>query len=74
MFRDPSTNPPAQLTVDWDGSSSSNNSAITLTMPTDGWEGTVSETEVMCFYDAKSWPAAKRDAGKLPQGCANAPK
>lgn len=73
MFRDPAKNPPAQLTVDWDGFSSSNNSAITLTMPEGGWIGTVTETEYMCFYDAKSWPARKRAAGKLPVGCANAP-
>ncbi|HTT97560.1 MAG TPA: hypothetical protein VMF58_05885 [Rhizomicrobium sp.] len=74
IFRDPDTNPPAQLTIDYDGYSNSNNSAVTLTMPVDGWAGTVSDTEYLCFYDAKSWPAAKRNAGKLPAGCTNAPK
>jgi hypothetical protein len=69
FFRDPSANPPAQLTVDYDGYSSSNNSAITLTMPVDGWLGTVSETEAMCFYDAKSWTAKSRAKGKPPTGC-----
>jgi hypothetical protein len=70
MFRDPAANPPAQVTVDWDGFSLSNNSAITLTMPEDGWIGTVSDTEFMCFYDAKSWTAKDRSKGKLPSGCA----
>ncbi len=74
MFRNPAANPPAQLTIDYDGYSNSNNSAITLTMPADGWVGTVSETEVMCFYDATSWPADQRNAGKLPKGCGKAPK
>jgi hypothetical protein len=42
-------------------------------MPVDGWLGTVSETETMCFYDAKSWPDKNRAKGKLPKGCSNAP-
>jgi hypothetical protein len=69
FFRNPSTNPPAWVTVDYDGYSSSNNSAITITMPEDGWLGTVSETEVMCFYDAKSWPAKQQAKGNPPKGC-----
>ncbi len=73
LFRSPKTNPPAQLTIDWDGSSFSNNSAITLTMPSAGWSGTVSETEYMCFYDATSWPAKARKRGLPPIGCKGVP-
>jgi hypothetical protein len=73
LFRNNMTNPPAQLTVDWDGFSSSNNSAITLTMPAGGWSGNVTETEYLCFYDATSWPAAQRDQGLPPAGCNKVP-
>jgi hypothetical protein len=73
IFRDPATNPPAQLTVDWDGYSSSNNTAITLTMPTGGFHGTLTETEYLCFYDATSWPLKARNKGTPPKGCAGVP-
>jgi hypothetical protein len=74
IFRDPATNPPAQLTIDWDGYSSSNNSAITLVEPAGGWgRVTVTETEYLCFYDAKSWSAKRRNAGNPPAGCTKVP-
>ena len=74
IFRDPATNPPAQLTIDWDGFSSSNNSAVTLLEPVGGWARmTVTETEYLCFYDAKSWTAKKRKAGLPPVGCGKVP-
>jgi hypothetical protein len=73
VFRDAVLGPPAQLTVDWDGYSASNNSAITLTMPAAGWSGSVTETEYLCFYDAASWPAARRDKGLPPTGCTGVP-
>ena len=74
IFRDPATDPPAQLTIDWDGFSSSNNSAVTLVEPAGGWGGkTVTETEYLCFYDAKSWTAKKRKAGLPPVGCGKVP-
>ena len=74
VFRSPTKNPPANLTVDWYGSSTSNNTAVTVSMPTGGWSGTVTETEYLCFYDAKSWPAAKRAKGVPPVGCTGVPK
>ena len=73
VVRNPATNPPAQLTIDYDGFSNSNNSAVTLVMPTAGWSGTVVETEFLCFYDATSWPAHQRTKGKLPLGCSGIP-
>jgi hypothetical protein len=61
---------PAQLTVDWDGYSDSNNTAITVLMPKQGWAGvSFSEDEYLCFYDSTTWPAAQRNAGQLPAGC-----
>lgn len=73
MFRDPTKNQPAQVTVDWDGFSSSNNSAVTVIRPTTGWKGRVTETEYLCFYDAASWTAAARGKGKPPVGCNGVP-
>jgi hypothetical protein len=74
VFRSAANDPPANLTVDWDGYSTSNNTAVTVTMPTGGWSGTVTETEYLCFYDAKSWPAANRAKGVPPIGCTGVPK
>jgi hypothetical protein len=73
IFRNPAKNPPAQITVDWDGYSASNNSAITLVVPQGGWQGKVTETEFLCFYDAKSWTAKQRAKGVAPGGCSNVP-
>jgi hypothetical protein len=73
IFRDPAKDPKAQITVDWDGSSTSNNSAVTIVMPKHGWKGSVTEVEYLCFYDAKSWTANQRAKGKPPAGCNNVP-
>jgi hypothetical protein len=73
IFRDPATNPKAQLTVDWDGYSTSNNTAVTLTMPKAGWSGSVTETEYLCFYDATSWTKSARRKGNPPAGCTGVP-
>lgn len=73
IFRN-SAHAPAQVTVDWDGSSTSNNSAITLLMPTGGWQGAVVETEYLCFYDAKSWTKKQQSKGEAPSGCTQVPQ
>jgi hypothetical protein len=73
LIRDPANGPPAIILADNDGYSASNNTSIALTQPVKGWKGEVKEVEQLCFYDAKSWPAARQAAGKLPTGCA-APK
>jgi hypothetical protein len=73
IFRSATTNPSAQLTIDYDGYSDSNNTAVTLIMPTAGWSGTVTETEYLCFYDATSWPAAAQKNGRPPAGCTGVP-
>jgi hypothetical protein len=70
MIRDKASTWPALLGIDYDSFSSSNVTSMVLLRPSDGWIGKkVVETEHMCFYDAKSWPAKKRNAGKLPVGC-----
>lgn len=70
MIRDKASTWPAEIGIDYDSFSSSNVTAILLMRPSDGWTGkTVTEVEHMCFYDAKSWPVRKRNAGRLPTGC-----
>jgi hypothetical protein len=74
IFREPNAASPAELTIDWDGYSESNVSAITLIQPAAGWSGkSVTETQYLCFYDATSWTAAQRAAGTPPTGCAGVP-
>ncbi len=71
LLRDPSDTSPANLVIDYDGSSGSNNSGITLDRPLpDGWRSSLRETEFLCFYDATTWPVAERTATRLPDGCA----
>ena len=70
VIRDRSSTAPAAVAIDNDSISASNNTSIVLKRPAAGWQGTLVETEWLCFYDAKSWPAARRAAGKLPTGCA----
>lgn len=71
MIRDKVSTWPAVLGIDFDLFSNSNVTSMVLMRPSDGWTGKkVAEVEHMCFYDAKSWPAKKRNAGKLPVGCA----
>jgi len=70
MIRDKASTWPAVLGIDYDSFSNSNVTSMVLMRPSDGWTGKkVTETEHMCFYDAKSWPVRKRNAGKLPVGC-----
>jgi hypothetical protein len=74
IFRKPNAKYPAEITVDSDGASSSNASAITLIQPAKGWAGLkVTETEYLCFYDATSWTASAQKAGKPPVGCTGVP-
>jgi hypothetical protein len=72
ILRDPANASPASITLDYDGSSGSNNTGITLDRPTGSWKDTLTETEYLCFYDATSWPPAERTATRLPDGCAPA--
>jgi hypothetical protein len=69
VIRNPAKGLPAVILFDNDSFSASNNSAVALKMPAGGWTGTVSEKETLCLYDAKSWLAAARAAGRLPKGC-----
>ncbi len=64
---------PASLTLDYDSSSGSNNSGVSLDRPLpSGWTAPLTETEFLCFYDATTWPVAERTATRLPDGCAEA--
>jgi hypothetical protein len=64
---------PASITLDYDGSSGSNNTGISLDRPLpNGWTAPLTETEFLCFYDANTWPVAERSATRLPDGCAEA--
>jgi hypothetical protein len=70
MIRDKASASPALLGIDWDGFSASNVTSMVLIRPSDGWSGKkITEVEHLCFYDAKSWPVQKRNAGKLLTGC-----
>ena len=63
---------PAELQIDQDLLSGSNNAAIDLPQPAGGWKTSITETEYLCFYDSTSWPLSKRQPGKtvtLPAGC-----
>ena len=71
ILRDPGNASPASLTLDYDSSSGSNNTGISLDRPLpNGWLAPLTETEYLCFYDATSWPPAERSATRLPDGCA----
>jgi hypothetical protein len=61
---------PALLTINNDLFSGSNLSSAVLVQPSGGWKSAVKETEFLCFYDPTSWPAARRAALLLPDGCA----
>jgi hypothetical protein len=72
VLRAATDQPGAELELDQDGISGSNNTAIDLPQPSGGWSTSITETEYLCFYDAKSWPVSKRQPGKavtLPAGC-----
>lgn len=70
VIRSASSTAPALLAVNNDSFSASNLTSIVLLQPAGGWKAKVTEVEYLCFYDATSWPAAARNAGKLPKGCA----
>jgi hypothetical protein len=69
ILRDAAHGPAAVVVIDNDTYSNSDNTSVGLVQPEAGWSGSVAETEALCFYDATSWPAARRAAGHLPQGC-----
>ena len=69
VIRDPAHALPAVLVLDNDSFSNSNDSAVALQQPSQGWTGHVAESENLCFYDATTWPAASQAAGELPKGC-----
>jgi hypothetical protein len=70
VIRSASSTLPAILAINNDASSGSNLTSVVLLQPAAGWKTKVSETEYLCFYDTKSWPASARNAGKMPKGCA----
>lgn len=62
----------AELQIDEDLNSGSNNTAIDLPQPAGGWTNSIAETEFLCFYDSTTWPLSERQPGKavtLPAGC-----
>jgi len=70
VIRSASSTAPAFLAVNNDAFSGSNLSSVVLLQPAGGWKAPLSETEYLCFYDATTWPAARRAALRLPVGCA----
>jgi len=71
LIRDKSSKAPAKIAIDNDLFSLSNATSILLMKPKHGWRGKLTETEWLCFYDAKSWPADQRTKA-LPTGCTRA--
>jgi len=72
VLRATTDKPGAELEIDVDGLSGSNNTAIDLPQPSGGWKASSTETEFLCFYDTTTWPLSHRQAGKtvtLPAGC-----
>jgi hypothetical protein len=72
VLRATTDQPGAELEIDEDLSSGSNNTAIDLPQPSGGWTANVKEAEFLCFYDTHTWPLSHRQAGKavtLPAGC-----
>jgi hypothetical protein len=72
VLRATTDQPTAELEIDVDSLSGSNNTAIDLPQPTGGWKTSIKEVEFLCFYDTHTWPLSHRQAGKavtLPAGC-----
>jgi len=72
VLRATTDKPGAELEIDVDGLSGSNNTAIDLPQPAGGWTASITEVEYLCFYDTTTWPLSHRQAGKavtLPAGC-----
>lgn len=53
------------LWLDDDGGSFTNASSFVLQPPAEGFTGTVTETEYLCFYDSQTWLPSLT----LPEGC-----
>jgi hypothetical protein len=63
---------PAELEIDVDSLSGSNNTAIDTPQPSGGWTTSITEVEYLCFYDTTTWPLSHRRPGHtvtLPAGC-----
>ena len=72
VLRATTDKPGAELEIDVDSFSGSNNTAIDLPQPAGGWKANITETEFLCFYDTTTWPLSHRQPGKavtLPAGC-----
>lgn len=69
VIRDSRSTTPASLTITHNPLSGSNLTSVVLIQPTNGWKSEVIETEYLCFYDSRTWPAADRAQMKLPAGC-----
>jgi len=72
VLRAATDKPGAELEIDVDGLSGSNNTAVDLPQPAGGWKTSIIETEFLCCYDTTNWPLSHRQAGQavtLPAGC-----
>jgi hypothetical protein len=69
VIRDSRSTGPALLAIHNDSLSASNLTAVLLIQPPNGWKAPLTETQYLCFYDSKTWPAADRARLKLPAGC-----
>jgi hypothetical protein len=69
VIRSQSSTASALLAINNDSFSASNLTSVVLIQPAGGWKAKVSESQYVCFYDTKSWPASARSAGKMPKGC-----
>jgi len=69
LLRDPAMTAPVNLTINYDGYSSSNLSSFVLLKPQGGWKAPITEVEYLCFADLTSWPKSMRDSATLPSGC-----
>jgi hypothetical protein len=72
VLRATTDKPGAELEIDVDSFSGSNNTAIDLPQPAGGWKANITETEFLCFYDTTTWPLSHRQPGMavtLPAGC-----
>jgi hypothetical protein len=67
IVRDPSSTTPAFIGIQGGGVSKANSTSIVLSQPSGGWSGTVTETEILCYFNYNSWTPA---ADTLPVGCA----
>jgi len=72
VLRATTDQPGAELEIDEDLLSESNNTAIDLPQPSGGWTTSIKEVEFLCFYDTTTWPLSHRKPGRavtLPAGC-----